>query len=52
MKLFFGCVLLAAHTLTSWAATEEIALRLPKTIAPTAYHLALQVDPNQSKHSG
>ena len=52
MKLFFGFVLLAAHTLTSWAATEEIPLRLPNTIAPTAYRLALQVDPNQPNHSG
>ena len=52
MKLFFGCVLLAAHTLTSWAATDEIPLRLPKTITPTAYRLALRVDPNQPNHSG
>src|SRR6476646_1755116 len=51
MKLFFGFVLLAAHTLTSWASTTEaIPLRLPNTIAPTAYRLALQVDPNQTKH--
>ncbi len=52
MKTLLGFVLLAAHTLTSWAATEEIPLRLPNTITPTAYHLALTVDPNQSTHSG
>ena len=52
MKLIFGFVLLAAHTLTSWASTNEIPLRLPSTINPTAYRLALQVDPNQPNHSG
>ncbi|QTN29111.1 ERAP1-like C-terminal domain-containing protein [Rhodoferax sp. AJA081-3] len=52
MKLLFGFVLLAAHTLTSWAAPQEIPLRLPKTITPTAYQLALTVDPNQTTHSG
>jgi alanyl aminopeptidase len=31
---------------------EEIPLRLPDSIAPIAYRLALQVDPNQTQHSG
>jgi alanyl aminopeptidase len=52
MKLVLGFVLLAAHTLTGWAATEKMPLRLPQTITPTAYQLALKVDPNQSTHSG
>lgn len=52
MKLFFGFLLLALQTLTSWAATDAIPLRLPDTIAPTAYRLALQVDPNQPTHQG
>lgn len=52
MKWFFGFVLLAAHTLTSWAATDAVALRLPNTITPIAYRLNLQVDPNQPNHSG
>lgn len=52
MKKFFGFVLLAAHALTGWTATEVIPVRLPTTIAPTAYRLALQVDPNQTTHSG
>jgi len=52
MKRFIGCVLLALHTLTAWAAAHEMPLRLPGTIAPTAYRLALQVDPNLPTHSG
>lgn len=52
MKRLFGFVLLAAHTLTGWATTEAIPVRLPTTITPTAYQLALQVDPNQTTHSG
>jgi len=53
MKFFSGFVLLALHALTSWAAVDsEMPLRLPPTIAPTAYRLALQVDPNQPTHSG
>ncbi len=52
MKLFFAFVLAALHTLTSWAVTEDIPLRLPRAITPTAYRLALQVDPIQSTHSG
>ncbi len=52
MKLLLGFVLLAAHTLTGWAAPQEIPLRLPNTITPTAYQLALTVDPNQNTHSG
>ena len=52
MKLMLAFVLLAAHALTGWAAPQEIPLRLPKTITPTAYQLALTVDPNQTSHSG
>ncbi|MES2947678.1 MAG: M1 family metallopeptidase [Pseudomonadota bacterium] len=52
MRLFFAFVLTALHTLSSWAAAEEIPLRLPNTITPTAYRLALQIDPNQPIHSG
>ena len=52
MKCFFGFVLLALHTLTGWTATPELPLRLPSTIAPTAYRLALQVDPNLPTHNG
>jgi len=52
MKFFSGFLLLAMHALTSWAAVDPIPLRLPNTIAPTAYRLALQVDPNQPTHSG
>ncbi len=52
MRLFFVFVLTALHTLCSWAAAEEIPLRLPNTITPTAYRLALQIDPNQPTHNG
>ena len=52
MKRFIGCVLLALHTLTGWAATHEMPLRLPDTIAPTAYRLAIQLDPNLPTHTG
>lgn len=52
MKRFIGCVLLALHALTAWASSHDMPLRLPGTITPTAYRLALQVDPNLPTHSG
>ncbi len=52
MNRLIGCVLLALHALTGWAADHDLPLRLPGTITPTAYRLVLQVDPNLPTHSG
>ncbi len=53
MRLLFGFVLLALQTLQCWAAPDgDVALRLPNMVAPTAYRLALNVDPKQASHSG
>lgn len=52
MKLFAGLVLSALVSLQAFAAQDEISLRLPPGVVPTAYQLALTVDPNQEHHSG
>lgn len=52
MKRLAGLLLSALVSLQALAAQDEIPLRLPAGVVPTAYQLALAVDPNQEHHSG
>lgn len=52
MKLFAGLLLSGLLSLQALASTDDLPLRLPHTVAPTAYDLSLTVDPNQERHQG
>jgi hypothetical protein len=52
MKRLAGFVLPWLLSLSALAATDTLPMRLPAGISPTAYQLALTVDPNQPQHSG
>ena len=52
MKRFASLVLLCASLAQPLWAADNIPLRLPTSITPTAYQVALDVDPNLPTHRG
>ena len=52
MKLIAGLVFSCLLSLQAFAAEDVLPLRLPSGVTPTAYQLALTVDPNQERHQG
>ena len=52
MKLIAGLVFSCLLSLQAFAAEDVLPLRLPSGVTPTAYRLALTVDPNQERHQG
>ncbi len=52
MKRFASLVLLCASLAQPLWAAEKIPLRLPASVTPTAYQVALDVDPNLPTHRG
>ena len=52
MKRFAALLLTCVLSASALAAKDVLPVRLPSGVTPTAYRLALNVDPNQLLHSG
>ncbi len=52
MHLFAGCAFFAVLASASPAADQPPALRLPDTVAPTSYQVALKLDPKKDAFTG